>query len=134
MKSNSFPPGFAGQLNNLSIDFDGVIHDDYLGYHDGTCYGLPIEGSLDALRMLSKQYKIIIFTAKSKKDRPLVNGKTGTELVWEWLKAHGVDDCVAEVTSEKPRSFLYIDDNGYRFLNWKDTLDYVSVNHADKGK
>lgn len=134
MKGNSFPPGFQGQINNLSIDFDGVIHSDNLGYHDGTCYGLPVPGSLEAIRELSKIYRIIIFTAKAKPDRPLVNGKTGTELVWDWLRAYGIDDCVQEVTSEKPRSFLYIDDNGYRFENWKDTLNYVNENYADKGK
>lgn len=134
MKSNSFPPGFQGQINNLSIDFDGVIHDDYLGYNDGTCYGLPIPGSLEAVRELSKNYRIVIFTAKAKPDRPLVNGKTGSELVWDWLRAYSIDDCVQEVTSEKPRSFLYIDDNGYRFENWNDTLQYVKENHADKSK
>jgi len=78
---NHFPPAFSDDANNLCIDFDGVIHSYHLGFHDGTIYGYPIEGSLDAVRELSKKYKIIIFTAKAKKDRPLVNGKTGTELV-----------------------------------------------------
>jgi hypothetical protein len=86
------------------------------------------------VRELSKQYRIIIFTAKAKSDRPLINGKTGTELVWEWLAKHGIADCIAEVTAEKPRSFLYIDDNGYRFENWTDTLNYIKTHHADKSK
>jgi hypothetical protein len=123
--NNESPPGIESSDNTLSIDFDGVIHSYHLGYHDGTIYGYPIEGSLEAVRELSTQYKIVILTAKAKPDRPLVNGKTGKELVWEWLKKHGIDDCVAEVTSEKPRSFLYIDDNGYRFENWKETCKFV---------
>jgi hypothetical protein len=131
---NHFPPGFADDANNLSIDFDGVIHSHHLGFHDGTIYGYPIEGSLEAVRELSKYYRIVIFTAKAKSDRPLVNGKTGTELVWEWLAKYGISDCVAEVTSEKPRSFLYIDDNGYRFENWENTLNYVKSNYEDKSK
>lgn len=131
---NHFPPGFEADANNLSIDFDGVIHSHHLGYHDGTVYGYPLEGSLEAVRALSKQYRIIIFTAKAKPSRPLINGKTGAELVWEWLEKHGIADCIAEVTSEKPRSFLYIDDNGYRFENWKDTLDYVKSTHENKSK
>ena len=103
-----------------------------MGYLDGSCYGEPIEGSLEAVRMLSKKFNIILFTAKAKPSRPLVNGKTGTELVWEWLKKYGIDHCVKDVTSEKPRSFLYIDDNGYRFENWKDTLEFMK--RYDKSK
>jgi hypothetical protein len=125
MKSNDFPTGFTSEANNLAIDFDGVIHDDYLGFHDGTCYGLPLEGALEAIRDLSKSFKIIIFTAKAKPNRPLVDGKTGTELVTDWLRKYNVLKYVSEVTAEKPRAFLYIDDNAYRFTNWKNTLEFV---------
>ena len=130
---NKFPPKFSDDDNNLSIDFDGVIHSYHLGYHDGTIYGYPIEGSLEAVRELSKKHKIIIFTAKAKPDRPLVDGKTGTQLVWEWLEKYGIADCIHEVTAEKPRSFLYIDDNAYRFENWKSKINYLNKNH-DKSK
>lgn len=122
---NQYPPGFENDGNNLSIDFDGVIHIFDRGYHDGTCYGEPVPGSLDAIRNLSLRYRIIIFTAKAKADRPLVNGKTGSELVWEWLRKYGIADCIAEVTAEKPRCCMYIDDKGYRFENWKDTLQFI---------
>jgi hypothetical protein len=128
----SFPPGFEVDNNNLSIDFDGVIHTFDKGFHDGTCYGDPIEGSLDALKFLSEKYRIVIFTAKAKPDRPLVNGKTGAELVWEWLAKHNVAQYVSEVTSEKPRSFLYIDDNAYRFETWNKTLEFLE--HYDKSQ
>jgi ribonucleotide monophosphatase NagD (HAD superfamily) len=122
---NRFPPGFEQDDKNLAIDFDGVIHNFDKGYHDGTCYGNPIQGSLEALKELSKTFKIIIFTAKAKPNRPLVNGKTGTELVSEWLKKYGVLDCVSEITSEKPRAILYVDDNGYRFENWNSTMNFI---------
>lgn len=122
---NKFPPGFELDANNIAIDFDGVIHNFDKGYHDGTCYGDPIPGSLEALKALSKKYRIIIFTAKAKPSRPLVNGKTGVELVQEWLTKYGVLDCVYEITAEKPRAVLYIDDNGYRFHDWKNTLDFI---------
>ena len=132
--ADQFPPGFSDEGNNLSIDFDGVIHNFDKGYHDGTCYGDPLPGSLDALRSLSKKYRIIIFTAKAKPSRPLVNGMTGVELVAHWLERHGVRDCVAEITAEKPRAFLYIDDNAYRFSNWTDTLEFVRSNFENQGK
>ena len=67
----------------LAIDFDGVIHRNSLGFHDGTVYDDPIEGSLEALRDLSKDYEIVIFSCKALEDRPLVNGKTGIELIEE---------------------------------------------------
>ena len=123
--SHHVPPGFENELNNVAIDFDGVIHNFDKGWHDGTCYGEPLPGSLDAIKSLSKKYNIIIFTAKAKKNRPLVNGKTGVELVEEWLEKYGLIDFVSEITSEKPRAKIYIDDNGYRFENWEKTLNDI---------
>ena len=125
MDAFDFPPGFADEANNLAIDFDGVIHNADKGFHDGTCYGDPLPGSLEALKLLATKYRIIIFTAKAKPNRPTVNGKTGTELVSEWLEKHEVLKYVADITAEKPRAILYIDDNAYRFENWEETLEYT---------
>ena len=123
--SHHVPPGFENELNNVAVDFDGVIHNFDKGWHDGTCYGEPLPGSIEAIKILSKKYNIIIFTAKAKKNRPLVNGKTGVELVKEWLEKHNLLDYVNEITSEKPRAKIYIDDNGYRFENWEKTLNDI---------
>lgn len=125
---NHFPPQFDTDKNNIAIDFDGVIHNFNLGFHDGTCYGEPIEGSLNALRQLSEKYKIIIFSAKAKPDRPLVNGKTGKELIYEWLEKYNVSQYVTDITSEKPRAILYIDDNSYRFDNWESSIKFIKEN------
>ena len=130
MKPNDFPSEFAHETNNIAIDFDGVIHDAYLGFYDGTCYGLPVKGSLEAIKELSKSFRIIIFTAKAKPNRPLINNKTGKELVKDWLQKYEILDHISEVTCEKPRAILYIDDNAYRFLNWKDTLEFVKSNEG----
>ena len=119
------PPGFEHENDNIAIDFDGVIH-EFNGWGDGTCYGKPLVGALEAIKLLSKKYNIIIFTAKSKPNRPLVEGKTGTELVWDWLKKYNVDSYIKEVTAEKPRAKIYIDDKGYRFNNWEETLKFVA--------
>jgi histidinol phosphatase-like enzyme len=115
-------------MDTIAIDFDGVIHNDNKGFNDGTIYGDPIPGSLEAIKSLALKFKIIIFTAKAKSDRPLINGKTGTELVWDWLTKHGINNEILEVTSEKPRAFLYIDDRGYRFSNWGDTIQFIDRN------
>tara|TARA_B100001989_G_scaffold228776_1_gene185767 strand:- start:457 stop:855 length:399 start_codon:yes stop_codon:yes gene_type:complete len=120
--SQQVPPGFENELNNIAIDFDGVIHNFDKGWHDGTCYGEPIPGALEAIKNLSQNYKIIIFTAKAKPNRPLVQGKTGLTLVEEWLKKYDIFKYVSEITSEKPRAQIYIDDRGYRFINWDKTF------------
>ena len=107
---------------NLGIDFDGVIHNNDKGFYDGTIYGDPIEGTEDALKTLADKYTLICYTAKAKPDRMLINGKTGTELVWEWLKKHKFDKYISKVTSEKPRAVAYIDDKAIRFSNWDHCL------------
>ena len=125
MKAFDFPPGFDSEVKNIAIDFDGVIHNSDKGFFDGTCYGDPIPGSIEAVAKIAQSFEIIIFTAKAKPNRPLVKGKTGTELVVEWLEKYGIMKYVKEVTSEKPRALLYIDDNGYRFENWQSTLEFM---------
>jgi hypothetical protein len=118
--ASQFPPGSEADARNLAIDFDGVIHDDYLGFHDGTCYGQVIDGSAEALELLAKHFRIVIFTAKAKSSRPKINGKTGESLVWEWLREKKLDIYVSEVTAEKPRAIAYIDDKAIRFTSWSD--------------
>jgi len=108
---------------NIGIDFDGVIHRCSKGYYDGTIYDTPIEGAEEALRELSEQYTVIVYTCKAKPDRGLVNGKTGTQLVWEWLEKNNLSKYVSKVTAEKPRAVCYIDDKGIQFDNWKNTLN-----------
>ena len=109
----------------ISIDFDGVIHNDHLGWHDGTIYGDPIEGSLDAIKLLSKNYRLVLFTAKAKPDRPLVDGKTGAELIWKWLEKYNIKECFSEITAEKPRCLFYVDDKAIRFINWENALSSI---------
>lgn len=109
----------------IAIDFDGVIHSFENGFGDGTVYGTLIEGASDAIIELSTKYDIVIYTAKAKPDRPLVNGKTGIELVSEWLDKHNLLQYIKDITSEKPRAICYIDDKGIRFENWSQTLNDI---------
>jgi 5'(3')-deoxyribonucleotidase len=126
--ANFYPPGFETSRKIVAVDFDGVIHNADKGWGDGTCYGDPLPGSIESIKKLSETYDVIIFTAKAKPDRPLVNNKTGVMLVREWFDRHGILEYIKDVTSEKPRAELYIDDNGYRFENWNDTLKFVEDN------
>ena len=123
--TNFYPPGLEHEKQNLAIDFDGVVHNADKGWGDGTCYGDPLPGAIDAIKRLSEKYIIVIFTAKARTDRPLVDGKTGVMLVLEWLQKYEIAKYVSSITAEKPRADLYIDDNGYRFENWVDTLNFI---------
>lgn len=112
--------------NTICIDFDGVIHDDYLGFHDGTLYGDPISGAIDAIKSLSTKYIVIIYTCKANPDRPLVDNKTGIDLIWDWLEKHKIKECVSDITFNKPAALAYIDDKAVRFENWDKTLVYFN--------
>ena len=110
---------------NVGIDFDKVIHKCSKGYYDGTIYDDPVEGAYEALEKLSQDYTVIVYTCKAKPDRGLINGKTGTELVWEWLKEHNMAQFVSKVTAEKPRARFYIDDKAIRFTDWDSAFKMI---------
>ena len=110
----------------LCIDFDGVIHKSSKGFHDGTIYDEPVEGTLEAIKELSNAgYEIIICTCKCTEGRPLINGKDGAQLIWEWLEKYNIVQCVKDVTNIKPHAKYYIDDKAIRFENWKQTLEDI---------
>lgn len=111
---------------NVGVDFDGVVHKCSKGYHDGTVYDEPIDAAFSSLERLSKEYTVIIYTCKARSDRGLVNGKTGTELVWEWLDKHNMSQFVSKVTAEKPRAVFYIDDKAIKFDNWEDCMKEIA--------
>ena len=124
IRENSFPD----ETFQVGVDFDGVIHRCSKGFYDGTIYDPPISGAKEALKILSDKYVVIVYSAKARSDRPLVNGKTGIELIWEWLKAHDMDSYVKEVTAEKPRAVFYIDDKAVRFNgSWEDTFSDLKL-------
>ena len=126
MIENEFPPEFKVDESQIAIDFDGVIHDFDKGWYDGTCYGDVITGARESLKELSEHYNIIIFSSKCRPDRPLVGGKTGLELVNNWLEDKDLMKYVDYVTYEKPRAEFYIDDKALRFENnWKEILKRV---------
>ena len=131
IREHSFPD----ETFQVGIDFDGVIHKCSKGFYDGTIYDPPIDGAKEALKKISEKYVIVVYSAKARTDRPLVNGKTGVELIWDWLKAHDMDMYVKEVTAEKPRAVFYIDDKAVRFNgSWSETFqDLTSLGYMNNG-
>lgn len=114
-------------MPTIAIDFDGVIHSYELGWSDGTIYGTPIPGSLEALRMLMTKFSVFIHTSRN------------PEQVVEWLENLGFNAVFDEgdrpfwnerekilVSSRKLPALVYIDDRGLRFYSWDQTLSELS--------
>lgn len=112
-------------INNreqIAIDFDKVIHKSSKSFYDGTIYDEPVDDVEKALEKISKDYKIIVHTCKANPDRPLVDGKTGIELIWEWLEKYNLDVYIDDIVYGKPNAKYYIDDKAISFKNWNQTI------------
>ena len=113
------------EKNQLGLDFDGVIHKNSKGFHDGTIYDEPVNGVKKGLEYLSKSYKLVVYTCKANPDRPLIDGKTGTELIWEWMEKYDLSKYISDVVYSKPNAKYYIDDKAICFIDWNQILKVV---------
>ena len=88
------------EKQQIAIDFDGVIHKNSQGFKDGTIYGEPIKGAIKSIEYLKRDLEldIVIFSCKARPDRPLINGKTRVDLIWEWLDKHNIKDHIKNLT------------------------------------
>lgn len=101
--------------NTIAIDFDGVIHKYSKGWQDGSIYDEPVDGVKEALLELSKEYELVVFTARS-----------DLKSVVNWIAEHLQLGII--VTNQKPPALAYIDDRGIRFTNWSKTLEELKKN------
>ena len=110
----------------IVFDFDGVIHQNYSGYKDGSIYGTINYELLHYIKSLLKNYYIVISSNRpasqiveymNNLDIDLkfeLFNKTNENLYWK------KDDTVG-ITNQKAIGILYIDDRGFRYDNSKDT-------------
>jgi hypothetical protein len=131
-KNLDFPPEFRPGAGIVAIDFDGVMHQDYKGFADGSVYGPVIQGTREALSLISRRHQIVVFTAKARSDRPKFEGRTGEELIWEWLHKNDLHSFVHEVTATKPRAKVYIDDKAIHFVDWHSTVETLQARFGIK--
>ena len=118
---------YPDELVNIGVDFDGVIHKNSKGFHDGTIYDEPIEDVKKGLEYLSKSYKLVIYSCKANPNRPKIDNKTGVELIWDWLERHNLKNYIDDISYEKPNAKYYIDDKAIMFLNWKMVMGVISA-------
>ena len=127
MKINEFKNMASEEdKNTIAIDFDGVIHKSSKGFYDGTIYDEPVEGVKKGLEYLSKSCKLVVYTCKANPNRPLINGKSGTELIWEWLEDYNLSQYISDIVYGKPNAKYYNDDKGIRFINWNQTIKEIN--------
>ena len=128
MKINDFKNMVGGEeKNTIAIDFDGVIHKNSKGFHDGTIYDEPVKDVKKGLEYLSKSYKLVIYSCKANPNRPKIDNKTGVELIWDWLDGYNLKKYIDDVSYEKPNAKYYIDDKAILFLNWEMVMGVINA-------
>jgi len=97
----------------IAIDFDGVIHKYGQGFKGlMNAYDDPMEGVETALQNLKAAGKRLVILSS----RP-------ASVIEQWLKDRDLDHYFDEVSNFKIPANIYVDDRGYKFNNWKQTVN-----------
>lgn len=100
----------------LAIDFDGVIHSYKQGWTGEIPEDEPMPGVESALQKLYDDgWELIVFSTRNE------------DHIWDWLDKYGLHHFFTDVTNTKIPAKLYIDDRGYHFENWEDTIEFVKT-------
>ena len=63
----------------------------------------------------SRDYRLVVFSTRPK------------EVIADWLKNYDLADYFEDITDIKIPAKIYIDDRGYKFENWKKTLEELEL-------
>lgn len=114
----------------IAIDFDGVIHDYYKGWADGSIYGSEVPGAFDSLRALLKDHTVFIHSTRKAKQildwmqeqMPDVAFEIIDEETLFWNTKN-----VIGITNRKLPASVYVDDRALRFEQWKEAMQKVKL-------
>jgi hypothetical protein len=85
------------------IDLNGVL-DSYTGWKGATHFDPPRPGAHGFLESLNARgFQVIVFTTRYPDD------------VWRWLREHGLEEFVHDVTDRKPAAHVFVDDRAVCF-------------------
>ena len=106
------------------FDFDGVIHQGYVGYKDGSIYGTINYELLDYIKELMKDYYVVISSNRLAKQIVDYMNELDTGLNFELFNKNENNlfwnkDNVIGVTNDKAIGILYIDDRALKYDNSK---------------
>lgn len=105
----------------IVFDFDGVIHIGYDGWKDGSIYGVIDTNLIDYIKLLMKDYYIVISSNRPAEQIVEHLNKMNLGITFEVFEKNLQDnmywekDNVIGVTNEKAVGILYVDDRGYRY-------------------
>jgi hypothetical protein len=99
----------------VCVDVNGVL-DTYTGWRGAEHFDAPRPGAAGFLAALrARGFMVVVFTTRH------------PEGVWRWLRTHGLDGLVGEVTDRKPAAHVFVDDRAVCFNgDFEDTLRKVS--------
>ena len=99
----------------IAIDFDGVIHQYSQGFRGlMNAYDDPMPGVEEALQKF-----------KSAGKRLVVMSSRPAAVIDDWLKEHSLDQYFDTISNFKIPANIYIDDRGYKFINWEHTVNDI---------
>jgi len=104
----------------LCVDFHHVITTTCEACKDGQEY-TPQKGAKEALILLSKIFRIVIFTGNPS-GISWLRPDYKPHIV-EWLKAHGIP--FSEILFTKPPACFIIDDRAIHHLSWARTIQTI---------
>jgi histidinol phosphatase-like enzyme len=98
----------------ILVDLDGVLN-TYTGKYDKDFIPPIKEGALDFIKLLSKDFKLVIFTSRN------------LLLTSKWLIKNGLENYVENVTNVKEPSYLIIDDRCINYDgNYEELIKKIS--------
>jgi hypothetical protein len=115
------PPSTPGWKPTLLLDWDGVINPYSQGWKDGVLYETTVTpGFFEWATEAKKQFKLVIYSSRSKTPEGIAAMKTWLAERWMEWKPAGLDAGMALVTDfefahEKDKAFLTIDDRCMQF-------------------
>ena len=125
-------------MKTIVFDFDGVIHIGYKGWKDGSIYGGIDTNVIDYIKLLTKNYYVVISSNRPAKQIVEHMNKLNLGVKFEvfnkdldknmyWSKK-----VIVGVTNEKAVGILYVDDRGYRYKNLEDLKSFIDKLGDDK--
>ena len=112
--------GVEPRVRTVCLDFDGVIHSYQSGWQgEAIIADPPIHGVDKAIKQLRKDYRVVVFSARSKSEE-------GRHAIEQWLAKHRIE--VDEVCENKPPAFVYVDDRAIHFGgDWMKTIQDINA-------
>lgn len=105
----------------ICLDFDNVIHDSK-NIDKGRKMGKPLPGALEGVEKLLESHELVIHTNR-------VKDTFDTGHIMSWLDYFNFPEIPISIS--KPQADLYLDDKGFKFTSWENTLKLLSLLDKD---